>query len=243
MDEPETDPLTEPSTVDPSLRTPLIDPSARLSYAGTPLPLSPPPAPLPLLAEWFADAVADARIAEPNAMVVATVDAGGLPNARTVLLKQLSGAGLSFYTNLESTKARELRAVPAASLVLVWHPMYRQVRVRGTVVEVPAEEARTYFAGRPRDSQISAWASQQSEPVASREEVLEAFQTAERRWAGEEVVPMPPFWGGFRVLPVEVEFWSGQASRLHDRLVYLSRDGGPQALDDPTGWTTTRRQP
>jgi pyridoxamine 5'-phosphate oxidase len=237
------DPLPQTS-VDRSLLDRIVDPQARLSYAGSPLPVTSPPAkPLALLREWVAAAVEDPRVAEPNAMVVATVDADGLPNARTVLLKGLDAVGFTFFTNLGSIKALELSANPVASLVLLWHPMYRQVRVRGRVEQVSDTEAAEYFAGRPRGSQVSAWASRQSAPVASRADVERAFAEAEARWAGSAEVPMPPFWGGYRVRPVEVEFWVGQASRLHDRLVYCSRDGEPQRLDDPAAWTTTRRQP
>lgn len=168
--------MEEPTTVDPSLLEPIVDPQARLSYAGSPLPVDDPPAePLELLRAWFGAAVADPRIAEPNAMVVATVDASGAPNARTVLLKGLDAEGFTFFTNLESTKAQELSACPAASLVLLWHPMYRQVRVRGAVEQVARGEAEAYFSGRPRGSQVSAWASRQSQPVASRADVVRAF--------------------------------------------------------------------
>lgn len=231
------------STVDPSLLEPIVDPNARLAYAGSVPVASPPPQPLALLRDWFADAVVDPRVAEPSAMVLATVDAAGVPNARMVLLKGLDATGFAFFTNLESTKAAELAAHPVASLVLLWHPMFRQVRVRGIVRPIDRDEAAAYFATRPRDSQVSAWASRQSHPVASRADVERAFAAAEERWADAEEVPIPPFWGGYRVLPVEVEFWVGQASRLHDRVAYVSRDGGPQRLDDPAAWTTTRRQP
>ena len=223
---------------------PIVDPTARLTYAGSRLAVeAPPPAPLVLLRQWFAEAVADPRISEPNAMAVATVDAAGLPNARTVLLKGLDANGFSFYTNTGSTKAAELAANPFACLVLLWHPMYRQVRVRGGVRPVERRVAEAYFATRPRDSQISAWASRQSQPVASRADVERAFAEAEARFAGQPVVPMPPFWGGYLVRPTEVEFWVGQASRLHDRLAYTSVDGGPARLDDAAAWTTSRRQP
>lgn len=223
---------------------PIVDPAARIGYAGTTLTAqSVPAAPLALLKTWYADAVADARISEPNAMVVATVDAEGMPNARTVLLKRLDGEGFSFFTNTGSTKAAELQANPVACLVLLWHPMYRQVRVRGVVQPVERHLAEAYFATRPRDSQIAAWASRQSEPVDSRADVERAFADAHARFAGQAQVPMPPFWGGYLVRPTEVEFWVGQASRLHDRLVYASLDGAPARLDDPGAWTTRRRQP
>jgi pyridoxamine 5'-phosphate oxidase len=235
----------EPPVVDPRTgRPPIVDAQARLSYAGGPLPADlTGSAPLALLRSWYADAVADPRVDEPNAMVLATVDAAGMPNARTVLLKGLDAAGFTFFTNLESAKGREIEASPVASLVLLWHPMHRQVRVRGTVLPLPEPEAATYFATRPRDSQVAAWASRQSQPLGSRSELERAFAEADSRFADRDQVPLPPYWGGYLVQAVEVEFWVGQASRLHDRLAYLARDGSPRHLDDEAGWTTVRRQP
>jgi pyridoxamine 5'-phosphate oxidase len=223
----------------------VVDPTARLRYEGESLDdeAVAGAAPLTLLERWYADAMADERIAEPGAMVVATADARGGPNARTVLLKGLDARGLTFYTNLESTKARELAARPEASLVLPWHPMYRQVRVRGRVEQVSREEAAAYFGSRPRESQLGAWASRQSAPIGSRAE-LDARVAAEHdRFADAAEVPLPPFWGGYRVRPFEVELWVGHASRLHDRFAFVSADGGPAPLDDPAAWRVERRQP
>ena len=235
----------EPPVVDPLTgRPPIVDAQARLSYAGGTLPADVPGgAPLPLLRSWYADAVADPRVAEPNAMVLATVDAAGMPNARTVLLKGLDANGFTFFTNLESAKGREIAAHPVASLVLLWHPMHRQVRVRGAVRQLSTRQSATYFATRPRDSQVAAWASRQSEPLGSRAQLERAFVEVDVRFADRDQVPLPPFWGGYLVQPVEVEFWVGQASRLHDRLAYLTRGGSPRPLDDEGGWTTERRQP
>jgi pyridoxamine 5'-phosphate oxidase len=224
----------------------VVDPTERLPYAGTGAGddlLAGAVCPLAVLERWYAEAVADHRVAEPGAMVLATVDAGGRPNARTVLLKGLDARGLVFFTNLRSAKACELQARPEASLVLLWHPMFRQVRARGPVDQVSAEEAAAYFASRPRGSQIGAWASRQSAPVASRAELDALVAEAERRFAGVDDVPLPPFWGGYRVRPVEVELWVGHASRLHDRIAFTTRDGSPAALDDAAAWRVRRLQP
>jgi pyridoxamine 5'-phosphate oxidase len=232
------------STVDPALLDPIVDPRARIVYAGSVLPLTDlPRQPLALLRDWYADAVADPRVTEANAMALATVDETGMPDVRLVLLKGLDPVGFTFFTNLGSAKAAQIAANPVASIALLWHPMYRQVRVRGVVRMLERPVAEAYFATRPRGSQIGAWASQQSEPVESREDVERAFAEAEVRWAGVDEVPMPPFWGGYRVLPVSVEFWVGQASRLHDRLAYRTVDGAPRRLDDAAGWVSTRLQP
>jgi pyridoxamine 5'-phosphate oxidase len=227
---------------------PVVDPAARLSYSGTGVedvdPAAPPWAPL---VRWYAEAGADPRIAEPGAMVVATVDAAGRPNARTVLLKSLTPQGLDFYTNLRSAKAAEVAATGHASLVLLWHPMFRQVRVRGPVVPVGRKDAAAYFASRPRGSQVAAWASRQSAPLQSRQQLLDAVARVEDAFppVGDppEPLPLPDFWGGLRVLPVEVELWVGQESRLHDRLVWTTLDGLPARLDDAAAWTQQRRQP
>jgi pyridoxamine 5'-phosphate oxidase len=226
----------------------VVDPSARIRYAGDSLGdelvgTPPPVSPLALLERWYAEAAADPRIAEPGAMVVATVDSDGRPNARTVLLKALDGEGLVFFTNLASAKARELAADARVALVLPWHPVYRQVRVRGVAEQVSREQAAAYFASRPRDSQVAAWASRQSEPIASRAALVEQVAAAQQRFAGEEQVPLPAFWGGFRVRPVEVELWVGQESRLHDRVVFTSLDGAPADLGDAGRWRAERRQP
>lgn len=227
---------------------PVVDPAARLPYSGTGLddvdPAAPPWAPL---VRWYAEARADDRIDEPGAMVVATVDAAGRPNARTVLLKSLVPEGFGFYTNLRSAKAAEIAATGQAALVLLWHPMFRQVRVRGSVVPVGRAESAAYFASRPRGSQVAAWASRQSAPLARRQDLLDALARVEDAFppTGDPPgpLPLPDFWGGLRVLPAEVELWVGQESRLHDRLVWATADGRPARLDDPAAWTQQRRQP
>jgi len=228
--------------------SPVVDPRARLRYSGAGVEdVDPADGPWEVLVRWYAEAVADERIVEPGAMVVATVDSSGRPNARTVLLKSLLPEGFDFYTNLSSAKAVELAGTAHACLVMLWHPMFRQVRVRGPVVQVSRQECATYFAGRPRGSQLAAWASRQSAPLASRQELLEEVARVENRFGSldgaAEPVPLPPFWGGFRVLPVEVELWVGHESRLHDRLVWTSADGRPARLDEADAWDHLRRQP
>lgn len=239
---PQPDPAADPTPPRPA--APVVNPAARTDYAGQLLDDAVArDAPLVLLARWYADAVADPRVGDPAAMVVATVDADGLPDARTVLLKGLDAAGLTFFTNLGSAKASQLAARPAAALVLPWHDMHRQLRVRGQVEELAREEVAAYFASRPHGARLGAWASRQSHPLASRGELLDRVAELERRWPPGTDVPLPPHWGGYRVRPVEVEAWVGQASRLHDRLVWTARDGVPAALDDAAAWRSWRRQP
>jgi pyridoxamine 5'-phosphate oxidase len=222
----------------------IVDPTYRQVYDAPGLGADLPAAPLALLAEWYAAAMADERIAEPAAMVLATVDAAGHPNARTVLLKGLDAQGAEFYTNLGSTKAVELAGSPYASVVLPWHPMYRQVRLRGPVEPVSRAESAAYFASRPRGSQVASRASRQSRPVGSRAELEAAVAAEEARWpdtgSGSDV-PLPDYWGGVRLRPVEVELWVGQPSRLHDRVRYSAAEGS--GLDDERAWTRTRLQP
>jgi pyridoxamine 5'-phosphate oxidase len=225
-----------------------VDPAARLAYDGAGLDdvavaALAGVAPLGVLGQWYADAARDERVAEPGAMVVATVDAAGLPNARTVLLKGLDAEGLVFFTNLSSTKAQELAAVPAAAAVLLWHPMFRQVRVRGPVEQVSRELAATYFASRPRDSQIAAWASHQSRPVGSRVALVAAVHRREIQLGEAAEVPLPNFWGGYRIRPVQVELWVGHTDRLHDRVAFASASGVPAPLDDASAWAVERLQP
>jgi pyridoxamine 5'-phosphate oxidase len=180
--------------------------------------------PLEQFTRWF-DEARSAPILEPNAMTLATVDVAGQPSARTVLLKAVDLRGLTFYTNLESRKARELAANPKAALLFWWPPQGRQVRFEGEIEPVDDAAADAYFATRPRGSQIGAWASAQSNVVADRATLEAAERETATRFAGG-AVPRPPFWGGYRLVPARVEFWQGRINRLHDRLRYTRRGEG-----------------
>lgn len=190
--------------------------------------------PFSLFEAWIAEATAQ-EPNDPNAMALATVDADGLPNVRMVLLKGYDQSGFVFYTNTESQKGAELLARQKAAAVFHWKSLRRQVRVRGPVSQVTTEEADAYFASRPRDSRIGAWASQQSRPLESRF----ALEKAVARYAAKYAigdVPRPPYWTGFRIAPLYIEFWKDGAFRLHDRAVF--RRPSP---DD--NWTRTRFYP
>ncbi len=181
---------------------------------------------------WLADAVT-ARVPEPNAMTLATADADGAPSARVVLLKDVDERGFVFYTNAASRKGTDLAANPRAALVFCWLELERQVRVTGDVAQVTRAESAAYFASRPRASQLGAWASNQSSVTAAREDLLAAERAAAERFAGRDV-PVPDFWGGWRVHPSTVEFWQGRPGRLHDRLRFRRT---------ATGWVIERLAP
>jgi pyridoxamine 5'-phosphate oxidase len=173
---------------------------------------------------WFADA-AKTGIDEPNAMIVTTVGPDGQPSVRTVLLKGYDRRGFVFYTNYDSRKGVELDANPKIALLFPWHPLGRQVIVTGLAERVGRDETAAYFRSRPHGSQLGAWASEQSRPVPSRAELEQRYADLAARYPEGEGVPVPPFWGGYRIAPLTVEFWQGRENRLHDRLRYEA--GGP----------------
>jgi pyridoxamine 5'-phosphate oxidase len=183
---------------------------------------------------WFAAAAASALVVEPNAMVLATAGADGMPSARNVLLKGFDADGLVFFTNLESAKAHDLAVNPRAALVFSWLPLERQVRFAGSVRQVSRDRVAEYFASRPRGAQVGAWASPQSSVIADRAELAAAVAAYEQRWPEGTPVTPPPSWGGFLVDPETVEFWQGRPNRLHDRLRYRRTDGH---------WTVERLAP
>lgn len=180
--------------------------------------------PVAQFAEWL-EAACAAGLPEPNAMVLSTVCAAGRPQSRTVLLKSYGGDGFVFYTNRTSSKGRDLAANPWASLLFPWYALRRQVIVAGPVTPLTQEESEPYFHSRPRGSQLGAWASRQSTVISSRAVLDDRYAQLQRRWPEGTAVPMPPFWGGYRVEPATLEFWQSRANRLHDRFRYHRRDG------------------
>ena len=198
-------------------------------------------APLAQFERWLREA-AEAGVAEPNAMVLATADAAGRPSARLVLLKGVDAAGFRFFTNHGSRKAQALAENPQTSLLFPWHDLHRQVEVRGAAERMSAEESAAYFRLRPRESQLAAWASRQSAPLAGRAELENRLAELRTRWPEGAEIPAPDFWGGYLVRAASVEFWHGRESRLHDRLRYEAfRPGAP--LDDPAAWRVRRYAP
>jgi pyridoxamine 5'-phosphate oxidase len=185
--------------------------------------------PLTQFAAWMADTVA-AGLPEPTAMVLATVSGDGRPRARTVLLKGYDSGGFTFYTNRTSRKGTDLAEVPRACLLFPWHAIHRQVIIEGPVTALTTAESQPYFRSRAHGSQIGAWASRQSTVIGSRAELDERYAELARRWPEGTDVPMPDFWGGYRVIPEVVEFWQGRLNRLHDRLRYR-RDGGTWVIE------------
>ncbi|CAM3227679.1 pyridoxamine 5'-phosphate oxidase [Stackebrandtia soli] len=187
------------------------------------------PDPMAQFRRWFDESVRGG-IPEPNAMVLATVDTDGAPHQRTVLLKGFEESGFEFYTNYESAKGLQLARNPHVSLLFGWYRLHRQVIVTGTAEKVDRARTERYFARRPRGAQLAAWASRQSRPIGSRDDLDVAYADADRRFAGGQVPP-PPHWGGYLVTPTAVEFWQGRANRLHDRLRYARKQSGQWELE------------
>lgn len=186
------------------------------------------------LADWLADAVA-AELPEPNAMVLATADADGMPSSRTVLAKVLDERGVVFFTNFTSAKMHALKASRYASATFPWLALYRQAHLRGPVEMIPVAEATEYWNTRPRGAQLGAWASAQSSVVRSRRALDLALEHTAQRFAAAERVPLPPHWGGVRIRPEAVEFWQGRPNRMHDRLRFV--------VDGDGEWTVQRLAP
>jgi pyridoxamine 5'-phosphate oxidase len=184
---------------------------------------------------WFREIEAAGVIEEPNAVVLATADAGGRPHARHVLAKHVDERGLVFYTNYGSRKAHDLADNPFATAVFAWSAVARQVIISGPVEKAAADESDAYFASRPRGSQLGAWASDQSRPVPDRATLERAYTAVEARFA-DGAVPRPEGWGGYRIVAEEIEFWQGRPNRLHDRIVYRRRVDGD-------GWDRLRLEP
>lgn len=222
--------LSQMSTADkPNLR------DLRVSYELGELDEQTAPAdPHQLFQGWLDDALAHG-LPEPNAMTLATIGEDGHPSARTVLLKGVDELGFHFFTNYQSRKGQELEKTPRAALCFLWTQRQRQVSVRGIVSKLPRQEAETYFASRPEGHRIGAWVSNQSQVIPGREWLELREKEMRARFAGGEI-PCPPHWGGYAVLPLEIEFWQGRISRLHDRLRYTRESAG-------AGWTLSRLSP
>jgi pyridoxamine 5'-phosphate oxidase len=206
----------------------------RRNYGDQPLdPDTLAPDPIEQFHRWFQQA-SSAGLIECNAMSVATVDAAGRPSTRMVLLKAYDAAGFVFYTNVESRKARQIAANPNVALLLFWADLHRQVRIEGTAERVSTTETLRYFLKRPRDSQLGAWVSNQSQVISSRQLLEQKFAEIKRKFANGQV-PLPDFWGGYRVRPSAMEFWQGRENRLHDRFLYTRGAGAD--------WTINRLAP
>ena len=182
-----------------------------------------PTDPFAQFSTWMNEAI-NSEVLDANAMTVSTVDADGRPSSRVVLLKGFDHSGVVFFTNYESKKASDLDSNSNISLHFFWPDLQRQVSISGTAAKTPREESEAYFASRPVDSQIGAWASKQSTVLRNRRELEDRVAEVRMRFDGKEI-PCPPFWGGFRVIPDKFEFWQGRQNRLHDRIVYERKDG------------------
>jgi len=199
-----------------------------------------PADPFKAFADWLLEAHQNSIIVEANAMVLSTLgvanDGSELISTRTVLLKDISEGGFTFFTNYSSRKGQAIELNPQVTLLFPWYAMERQVSISGLAEKVSEEESSEYFAKRPWSSQIGAWTSVQSAPLASREELEERYKGAQEKWPEGSVVPKPPHWGGYRVMPLSIEFWQGRYSRLHDRLRY-------ERTNTKSNWEVARYYP
>jgi pyridoxamine 5'-phosphate oxidase len=184
--------------------------------------------PVAQFSTWFTQAT-DVGLHEPNAMTLATVDETGMPYQRTVLLKYYDGGGFVFFTNYASRKARQMELNPRVSLLFPWITLERQVIIQGTVEKISSAESLKYFVSRPRESQIGAWVSNQSEVITSRKFLMQKLAEIKEKFSHGEI-PLPSFWGGYRVVPQTIEFWQGGPARLHDRFLYR-KDNSTWAID------------
>ncbi|MDP2562354.1 pyridoxamine 5'-phosphate oxidase [Psychrobium sp. 1_MG-2023] len=182
--------------------------------------------PIKMFGQWFEQAK-EAGIVLPESVTVATASQSGIPSARVVLLKSFDDSGFTFYTNYNSRKGQELVENPQAAMVFHWNILQRQVRIEGRVERVSEAESLEYFHSRPRGSQIGAWASYQSQEIESREVLAQKSAELEKKYAGKDI-PLPPFWGGFKVIPTHIELWQGRADRLHDRYYFTQTGNGWQ---------------
>lgn len=183
------------------------------------------PSPLDTFNAWYALAQAHEHIKEPTAMTLATATEDGRPSARIVLMKGHDASGVTFFTNYEGRKSREITANPHSALVFYWMPLDKQIRIEGTIAAVPEEESDAYFASRGRGKQLGAWASMQSERMNTQHDLQHRTDAMEARFADEETIPRPPHWGGWKLTPTRYEFWEQKEFRLHDRWEYVLENG------------------
>jgi pyridoxamine 5'-phosphate oxidase len=183
---------------------------------------------------WFHEAI-EAGVMEPNAFTLATVGENGTPSARVLLLKGVDSGGFVFYTNYKSDKAKDIKQFPVGAMVFLWLELERQVRISGPITKVSREESEAYFHSRPRESQVGAWVSPQSQVISSRDVIEKNLVSIQEKFKDMDVIPLPDNWGGYRLMPVEIEFWQGRPNRLHDRLLYSEHEDG--------GWKIERLAP